>query len=156
MSGEDDGGDAPDDPQSERPSAAAPSAAAIRRARVLVIDDEILLGRSVRRILSEHDVVIEVDGRAALVRLAAGERFDVIICDLRMPTMSGAEVFATAVALDPEAAARFVFLTGDASPSWQADFPESVDNEVVAKPFEPARLRALVLEHLLTGARGEK
>ena len=51
---------------------------------------EALVATALRRVLTpEHEVVTLSDGREALRRIAAGERFDVILCDLMMPEMSG-------------------------------------------------------------------
>ena len=61
-----------------------------QRARVLVIDDDQRLGTLVARMLArEHEVTVLTSARAALDRIAAGERFDVMLCDLMMPELTG-------------------------------------------------------------------
>jgi CheY-like chemotaxis protein len=121
-----------------------PLAKAVRRARVMVIDDEALVGRVVRRVLAACDVVLETDGRAALARIAAKECFDVILCDLQMPRMTGAEVHAAVRALDPAAASRIIFLTGDRHSPGAEDFLAPLPNAVLMKPFDLDVLRELV------------
>jgi two-component system NtrC family sensor kinase len=67
----------------------------VLRSRILVIDDNEVLARSFARMLRMYDTEVENDPRKAVARIHAGERFDLILCDLRMPTMSGVEVLAS-------------------------------------------------------------
>jgi CheY-like chemotaxis protein len=62
------------------------------RARILVIDDNEILARSFARMLRTYDTSVESDPRAALARIRAGERFEIVMCDLKMPHLSGFEV----------------------------------------------------------------
>ena len=59
-------------------------------ARILVIDDEPLISRTVRRVLAvDHAVTIVDNGAEGLAAIVAGPPFDVILCDLMMPVMDG-------------------------------------------------------------------
>ena len=69
-----------------------------------------------------------------------------ILCDLMMPGMSGAEVYAEATARRPELAERFVFMTGGAFTERGREFLASVRAQVLDKPFDVAQLSALVRE----------
>jgi len=123
----------------------APPAMTARRGRILAIDDEPLVGVAVRRALAaEHDVVTETSARAALDRLDAGERFDVILCDLMMPEKSGMELHAELARAAPDLAGRIVFLTGGAFTSSASAFLDATPNPLVEKPFETQQLRAVV------------
>src|SRR6185295_1309014 len=63
-----------------------------RRAQILVVDDEPMISSAVRRILGrEHDVVA-TDAMGALKAIEGGRRFDVILCDVMMPDMSGVDL----------------------------------------------------------------
>ena len=65
-----------------------------------------------RRVLrSEHEVVV-LTGAQERDRIARGERFDVILCDLMMPVMTGMDLHAALMALAPDQAERMVLLTG--------------------------------------------
>ncbi|MBL8952833.1 MAG: response regulator [Myxococcaceae bacterium] len=139
-------------PVAERPSdegeQAAPPEVEARspRRKILVVDDEPFVGRSVRRTLGDHDVLLASSGREALARFVAGEHFDVVICDLMMPEMTGMDLHAALEQRWPEAAGRMIFLTGGAfSPSAQA-FLDRVPNTKLSKPFDSAELRAAVAE----------
>jgi len=119
--------------------------------RVLVVDDEALVGRAVTRILSPpHQVTLATDGATALELLVAGH-YDVVLCDLMMPRMSGMELHDRLAATAPEVARRLVFLTGGAFTDGARDFLARVPNARLEKPFEPAALRALVAERLAAG-----
>ena len=116
-----------------------------RRGRVLIVDDEPLLVKLFVRVLSqEHDLTGETDARAALARLEAGERFDLIFCDLLMPKMSGIALHDAVARIDAEQARRMVFLTGDVGQPLAVEFFQRVDNKRIQKPLVPSTLRELV------------
>jgi CheY-like chemotaxis protein len=116
-----------------------------RRGAVLVVDDEPLLCRYLRRLLApDHDVTVATSAADAVERVARGERFDVILCDLCMPRMSGMELHAAVQELAPELARRMVFLTGAACAPTARAFLDAVPNARIEKPFEPATLRAVL------------
>ncbi|MGC3999919.1 MAG: response regulator [Anaeromyxobacter sp.] len=115
------------------------------RGRVLVVDDDPLVGSALSRALaSQHEVTVMQDAQAALGRLTGGESFDVILCDLLMPAMTGMELHAAIAARAPALAERMVFLTGGAYTDAARAFVEQAGVTCVEKPFELAGLRALV------------
>jgi signal transduction histidine kinase len=116
-----------------------------RRGRVLVVDDEPTISKAVQRALSpEHDVVAITSAKEALARIEAGEHFDVILCDLLMPEITGMDLHAKLLRVQSEQAARMVFLTGGAfTPRAQA-FLDEVPNQRIEKPFATSDLRALI------------
>ncbi|MBI1947542.1 MAG: response regulator [Deltaproteobacteria bacterium] len=131
------------------PVAVPHATAAPRRARILVIDDEPMIGQAVRRILAkEHEVVVTTDARVALDRVRAREAFDVILCDLMMPQMTGMELHGELRKLDPALADRIVFLTGGAFTPAARAFLDEVPNQRVEKPFDAQHLRALVNDRI--------
>ncbi len=134
----------PLDPEPVRaPCPQAPAAAS--RSRVLIVDDEVRLGTSMRMLLEpQHDVSALTCGEAALSRLLGGERYDVVLCDLQMPGLTGMDVYTRLRRDAPEQAERVVFLTGGAwSPEAQA-FVADVPNPVLEKPVPPEKLLAAV------------
>jgi CheY-like chemotaxis protein len=115
------------------------------RARILVVDDEPLIGRSLRRSLSDHDEVVAVTtAAAALARLRRGERYDVVLCDLMMPEMDGIEFHRRLSASHPIEASRVVFITGGAVTARVESFFRSVQNVLLPKPIDFDTLRALI------------
>jgi CheY-like chemotaxis protein len=81
------------------------------------------------------------EAREALER---GERFDVILCDLMMPQMTGMELHAALERVAPDQARRVVVLTGGAYTEAGRAFLARVALPHVEKPFDAARLRELV------------
>ena len=133
------------DPEAAAPAAAAPAASAERRGSVMLIDDEPFVLTTMARLLRDgHDVVTLSDPRdAALILLDVGRDFDLVVCDLMMPHLTGMELFARVQAARPALADRFVFMTGGATvPAVQA-FLDQVSNERVEKPLSSPHLRGL-------------
>ncbi|HKU41911.1 MAG TPA: response regulator [Polyangiales bacterium] len=117
----------------------------VRRARVLVVDDEQLITTAVQRTLSlQHDVRSFDRAQAAFECMSQGERFDVILCDLMMPDMSGMELHAWLSRIAPDQAARMVFLTGGIFTSGARAFLAAVPNAHIEKPFDTHKLRLVV------------
>jgi len=132
---------------SGREPAPAPGSAE-RRASILAVDDEPRMGRVIEAALRAHDVVAITSGAEALVKLRAGEHFDIILCDLTMPEMTGMELYETLERELPDQARRVVFLTGGAFTPKSRTFLERVKNLRIDKPFEVAALRAMVTARL--------
>jgi CheY-like chemotaxis protein len=129
--------------------APSPAAAPLRRGKVLVIDDEPMVARSLGRVLEpDHDVTIVLDAGDAHQRVLAGERFDVILCDLMMPKMTGMDLHAELLRAVPEQAAQMVFLTGGAFTQRARAFLDGVPNQRLPKPFDMQQLRALVSDRV--------
>ena len=109
------------------------------------MDDEPDVLSALRRTLqAEHDVVLACGGADALARLRGGERFDVVLCDLAMPDVSGTDVFASAAVISPALAERFVFMTAGAFTPEMQGFLATIENGNLQKPFEPAELRCAI------------
>lgn len=126
--------------------------------RLLVIDDEPLLGQTLRLGLEgSFSVELESRGDAALSRLLSGEKFDLILCDLSLPTLSGIDVYKRLHEALPDLIARFIFMTGGAVTDEARDFVAMYQGPILNKPFRLAELEALaarVLEsHGLSGRR---
>ena len=117
------------------------------RARVLVIDDEEGILTFLRDSLHEHEVEAVSSGRAALARIEEQD-FDVIVCDLIMPDISGMDVFAKIRAEHPALTPRVIFVTGATFTSTARDFLDSVPNPRLAKPFTSHAIRRAVAKTL--------
>nr|HEX4315982.1 PAS domain S-box protein [Kofleriaceae bacterium] len=110
--------------------------------RVLMIDDEAAVGRSTAMLLApDFDVTAVTRAADGLARIARGEPFDAILCDLMMPEMSGMEFFQQLRERAPAVARRVVFLTGGAFTPQARAFLAEIDQPHVAKPFEEQDLR---------------
>ena len=120
-----------------------------RRGHILVIDDEPQLCTVIRRTLSsEHEVTAVTSAREALDLFNNGKRFDIVLCDLMMPQMTGMELHAELIREIPEQAGKMIFMTGGAFSEEAASFLTKISNPTVEKPFKTAALRLLVRSQL--------
>jgi nitrogen-specific signal transduction histidine kinase/CheY-like chemotaxis protein len=126
-----------------------------RRPRVLVLDDEPSIRRFLAKALQNagFEAVLASDGREALNVLREGS-IDAMMCDHRMAGMSGTQVFEAAVAIRPELAGRFVFMSGDVLNPTLRDFAEVHSIGLLAKPFDLDSVGRTVRE-LVSRERGE-
>ncbi len=116
-----------------------------RRARVLIVDDEPLVGVALSRVLgNDHDVVAVTRAAEALARIDRGERYDAILCDLMMPEVTGMELHRELTARHPDASRRVVFVTGGAFTPEARAFLDRVPNPRVDKPVDRANLEAAI------------
>jgi PAS domain S-box-containing protein len=135
---------APEAAPATRADGAAATDAPARR-RVLVIDDEPALAAMIRRVLSkDYHVDLAVDAREGLARLESPEPYDVVLCDLMMPDMTGMDLFAEVAKRRPGLERRFIFMTGGAFTPRATEFLAQVSNRRLEKPFETAVLKAAV------------
>jgi CheY-like chemotaxis protein len=136
-------------PVAPEPGTAAPAPAPPPkppRARVLVVDDEPLVGRAVARILAAHEVETVTTAREAMAKLRGPEPFDAVVCDLMMPEMTGMDLHDVLLAEQSEYAGRLVFLTGGAFTERARDFVARTAAPVLDKPVDAEALRAAVAE----------
>ncbi|MEO8799293.1 MAG: response regulator [Polyangiaceae bacterium] len=124
------------------PARASDPKVSLCRGRILIVDDDVAVARSAARALRrDHQVVVENDAARARDRLLTGEGFDVVLCDLAMPGLSGAELYDDVVAARPELGPMFVFVTGGAFTTESRTFLDRVTNVSLEKPFSIETLR---------------
>jgi CheY-like chemotaxis protein/anti-sigma regulatory factor (Ser/Thr protein kinase) len=115
------------------------------RRRILAVDDEALLLKAYRRMLADtHELVTALGGHEALRTLERDAAFDVVLCDLQMPEMSGMELHAAVRARHPALADKFLFVTGGAFSSDARRFLEDSVAAIIHKPFRIEDLLSLV------------
>lgn len=117
------------------------------QAKILIVDDEAAICSSLQRIFSRmYTVVSATSAAAAMEHFRAGERFDVVLCDLMMPEMGGLELFHQIEAVSPGSESRFVFMSGAVmSPTVHARLA-ALPNQLLKKPFDMRRLVEIVNE----------
>ncbi|HET7729383.1 MAG TPA: response regulator [Usitatibacter sp.] len=104
--------------------------------RVLVVDDDPVVGRSFDRVLAEkgYAVISAPDGESALERLAQ-EDYDVVYTDLKMPGMSGIEVARRIKSSRP--GMPVVVITGFGTPENEREAHELGTTAFLHKPLSP-------------------
>lgn len=112
--------------------------------RILVIDDEVRICRVLDRILSRDYEVEVVHSAPEGARRLEEESWSAILCDLRMPEISGMELYRNAVETNPELRGNFIFLSGDLTGAEVQSFLTESGERSIAKPFELGDLRQLV------------
>ncbi|MFY0568530.1 ATP-binding protein [Archangium lansingense] len=116
-----------------------------RRGRMLIIDDEPLVARSLSRLIGrQHHVTVAVTSQDGMAQLTSGEPFDIIFCDLMMPGLTGMDIYEQLRECRPELAPRFVFITGGSYTPRARQFMEAVPNAWMEKPFDVQQLRRLI------------
>ncbi|MBI2394196.1 MAG: PAS domain S-box protein [Deltaproteobacteria bacterium] len=121
--------------------------------RLLLVDDEPMVLRALAMMLQpEFDVVTAGGAAAARAELSHDARFDAVVCDLMMPGESGMELFEWLRASRPEVAARTIFVTGGAFTKRAQELVARVENPVLEKPIDLAKLRDAVA-NVLQGKR---
>ena len=117
------------------------------RARILIVEDDRALRFIFERSLAtDHDVVAVPSGMDALHLVRRGERYDLILCDLMMPGMTGMALHADVARWRPAQARRMVFLTGGATTEESAAFLQA--HPWLKKPVSPSRLQEAVTRWL--------
>jgi CheY-like chemotaxis protein len=122
------------------------------RGRILIVDDEPRLGEAVRDMIgAEHETSVVTTGTEALTMLMREPdgRFDLILCDLHMPEISGMDLYEKLVQFRPTLADRIIFMTGGAFTERSREFVGRVKNPCIDKPIDLRQLRQLVATTLI-------
>jgi signal transduction histidine kinase/CheY-like chemotaxis protein len=122
-----------------------PRQQALRRGRLLIVDDEPLLAQTLQMLLEpQHDVTVLHDAREALEQLRNGTPYDAILCDVMMAEMTGEQFYEELSRTAPEQTFRIIFMTGGAFTQTARDFLARVPNSRIIKPFHAEELDKLL------------
>ena len=115
--------------------------------KILIVDDEEQVLRYLAASLSHHAVSTQTRGRKAIEGIVQGD-FDIIVCDLMMPEMTGMEIHAELRERCPAAADRMLFMTGGVFVKAAKDFLASVPGRWVEKPVRHGELESRIWKRL--------
>jgi two-component system cell cycle sensor histidine kinase/response regulator CckA len=129
--------------------ARADAVEAIVGAVILIVEDEAALASAMADALSDVGYVTEraADGEEALARIT-DRRFDLVICDLKMPRLDGRAFHRRLSTIEPEMAKRVVFVSGEVDLGGSEEFFRESGCRWLAKPFRLADLLNVVREGL--------
>lgn len=130
--------------------------AAVAAGRVLVVEDEPTIAQLIVDVLREegHQVEAVLDSQEGLTRLSR-RRYDLVICDLRMPRLDGPAFYDALVRAGSPVRNRILFITGDMLAPRTTQFLESRRLPYLAKPFLVEELK-LAVNRLLDPARWDR
>ena len=136
----------------ETPAALAPALApgeGLRGASVLVVEDELALANAIGEALQDAGLKVEIagDGEEALARVRGGS-YDAVICDLKMPRVSGMVIYRAIAAATPSLARRVIFVTGDVAATDAERFLAESGCRWLVKPFRIGDLLRAVRDTL--------
>ncbi|MFT5586825.1 MAG: signal transduction histidine kinase/DNA-binding response OmpR family regulator [Cognaticolwellia sp.] len=133
----------------------APTSPVGGAARLMVVDDEPRLVRSIVRALrNDFDVIGFEDAEEALRAIAYGDRPDVILSDVLMPGLDGLALLSRLRQDHPELANRVVFMSGDVARDARRTDLDGLPNLILDKPLDLRALRSTL--HKLARPEGER
>jgi CheY-like chemotaxis protein len=115
---------------------------------VLLVDDEYAVRMAIHRYLARRgwNVMEAADGATAraILEPGVGLDFDLVICDLHMPRLSGRGLYEWLARTRPDAALKVVFSTGGVLSPEVAEFLCEAGRPLLPKPFELSELASIV------------
>jgi signal transduction histidine kinase/CheY-like chemotaxis protein len=109
--------------------------------RILVVDDDAVFSRAVRRALRPHDVKsASTASEAEIVLLDPDYLPDLVICNVFLPGANGNVLHARIAERRPEIARRFVFVTAGVLGKGEADYLKNSGCVTMPKPLDPELL----------------
>ena len=115
--------------------------------RILVVDDEPLIVKTIVRALGHDNVVVgETCPERALELAIADPPFDAIVCDVMMEGLTGVDVYERIARARPGMELRIVFVSGGAHTARTRAFLASVPNRCLTKPFAPEGLSSALAQ----------
>lgn len=113
--------------------------------RILVVDDEPLMSRALVRALGRlHHTETRTRGEDALDLVNNDALFDAILVDVRMPSMTGLQLFAALAREHPALSARVGFMTSGGAAHDVEEALRATSRPTIEKPFTNAEARAFV------------
>lgn len=111
---------------------------AAKDTKTLFVDDDWTTLNSYKTAIgAELDAEYLASGEEAIARLISNSPPDIVVCDLVMPFLTGADVYKRALSYDGSWAHRFVFVTGATAQRSVTDFLNGIDAKILFKPVAP-------------------
>jgi len=113
--------------------------------RVLIVDDEDGLRDLIHEVLTADHYQVDAVGDAETALHKVGKnQYDLIVSDFKMPGLSGPQFYERLLAINPGAASRLIFMTGDVAGEQTRQFLQRHSKLCVSKPFTLDEFRATV------------
>ncbi|HRP97463.1 MAG TPA: response regulator [Rhodocyclaceae bacterium] len=129
----------------------------MRRASLLVVEDEADVAELIREILARDDIdVTHATSGAHALELLASHHYGLILSDLNMPGIDGRQLYERIASEHPQLVPRIGFVTGDTMSPTARAFLDTAGRPYLEKPIAPSELRALVRRLLAAGETGSR
>ena len=121
--------------------------------RFLVVDDEPLVTQFVSKVLTGEGHIVDSVNRAEdALELVNAKKYRIILLDIKMPGMSGIELYKRLQKMSPSLARKVVFVTGDVMGARTTAFLAKSKLPYITKPFDARQLNS-TLDRLFTEGR---
>lgn len=131
------------------PTGPAVDTGIVDNTRILVVDDEVMIGDVLYRILTGAGFMVDcVNTGAQALQLLENREFDVIFLDVRMPGISGIDIFESISKRSATLSKKIVFITGDTMNAETMNYLNSAEIPFIGKPFHPAQVLEII-DHVL-------
>lgn len=130
-------------PTAPAPAPATPTSASAvvpRGQQILLVEDDPAVVGVVRAALARENRLVIAGNGAEALRLAMGEIYDLVLCDMKMPAMDGPTFYRHLADARPDLARRLLFISGDTSSAATRAFLEAARRPLLPKPFTPEEL----------------
>ena len=116
---------------------------------ILIIDDEPSFARGLALLLRRDGYTVDTaaNGQHALAQLQA-QRYDLVLCDLRMPELDGRAFYTIVLQQYPHLRTRLIFLTGDTLSADLQAFLAHSGQPCLYKPCSAAEVRSAIQQML--------
>ena len=121
--------------------------------RVLVVDDEEGIRAAIVRMLNGHETVQASNGAEAREILEHDQAFDVIVCDMMMPNVSGMDLHQWLAETHPALAEQLIFVSGGAFTPRAREYLGKISNIRLEKPFDMANFKKIVGDRIQMARR---
>jgi PAS domain S-box-containing protein len=113
-----------------------------KAAKILVVDDEPVIRQFISQVLGEQGHTVEtVDNAAGALKMVKNKRYRLILLDIKMPGMSGVELYKQFQKIAPSLTKRVVFITGDVMGKRTISFLNKTKTPYMMKPFDAKELK---------------
>jgi DNA-binding NtrC family response regulator len=105
--------------------------------KILLLEDDVQFRDIMREFLGTHgfEVVAVQNGVEGVHEVLASD-FEVILCDMMMPTLPGDMFYRAVERMRPHLCERFIFMTGHRGSPKVTEFVRAVNGTMLAKPFQ--------------------
>lgn len=124
-------------PVNDAPALTEPTESARETKKVLLLDDDDAFQEVVKDVLEANEYqVTAVRNGVEGVKEVMNSDFQIIVCDMNMPSLPGDMFYLAVERMKPPLCSRFIFVTGHKNDGKINDFIRKVSGTMLSKPFQ--------------------